>query len=167
MISAKLHPVVPSRQCRNDGTLGPDFLPQFVLKEGGHREGDMVWKRVVFLAKGEEEPSVLENIEDRTEVPERWNDEGHLLRDAAEFLEESGGIFDVLDRVRAESVLELVGGEGEMVDVIHDDKVINIGVFDDIDVDATTVRLAATDIEIPRFATVSNDPAHDSIAQKI
>lgn len=127
----------------------------------------MVRKRVVFLSKGEEEPAVLENIEDRAEVPERWNDEGDLLGDAAEFLEESGGIFDVLDRVRAESVLELVSGEGEMVDVIHDDKVVDIGVFNDIDVDATAVRFAATDIEIPRFATVSNDPAHDSIAQKI
>jgi hypothetical protein len=125
------------------------------------------WQGVVLFAEGEEEPAVLEDIEGGAEIPERRHYEGDVFRDALHLGKEGTGIFDVFDRVGAEGVFELVRGEGQLVDVIDDDEVWDLGVFDDVDIDAAAVGLATADVEVPGFAPPPDDAPHDPVAEPI
>lgn len=122
---------------------------------------------VVFLAQGQEEPAMLEEIEGGAKVPERRDDERDVPGDPLHLLEESAGILDMLDRMGAEGVLELAGGKGQVVDVVDHDEVRDLGVFHDIDVDTPAIGLAAADVEIPHRATPPDDPAHDPVAEPV
>jgi len=130
-------------------------------------ESDVGWEGVVFFAEGQEEGSVLENIQGRAEVPERRHDEGDLAGDASELFKKSDRILDVFDRVRAEGVLELAGGKRKVVDIIHDYEVGDIGVFDDIDINAAPIGFPAADVEVPDGAPPADDPAHDAVTELV
>jgi hypothetical protein len=84
-----------------------------------------------------------------------------------EFLVKGCRVFDVLDRVGAEGVLELVGRKGQFVDAVDDDEVRDIGMFHDVYIDTPSVGLSTADVEIPFLLPVSNDPSHDSVAEEI
>ena len=146
---------------------GADLLADPPLEAAREGKGDVGREGVVLFAEGEEESAVLENIQRRAQVPERRHDEGDLARDAPEFLKKSGGIFDVFDRVRAEGVLELAGGKGEMIDIVDDDEIWHVSVFDDVDVDPASIGLPAADVEVPDGAPSADDPAHDAVAEPI
>lgn len=122
---------------------------------------------MMLLAEGEKEPAMLEDIENRAEIPEGRDHESDVARDALQFSVEGSRIFDVLDGMGAEGVLELVGGEGKLVDAVDHDQVGNLGMLDDVDIEASSVGSATTDVEIPLLAPVSNDPTHDSVAEEI
>jgi hypothetical protein len=137
------------------------------LEAAREGERDVGWEGVVLFAEGEEESAVLEDIQRRAQVPERRHDEGDFAGDTTKFLKESGRIFDMFDRVRAQGVLELSGREGEVVDVIDDDEVRHFGVFDDIDIDPASIGLPAADVEVPDGAPSADDPTHDAIAEPV
>jgi hypothetical protein len=57
---------------------GANLLTEAFLEELGERKHDVGWKCVVLLAKGEKEPAMLEYVQNRTEVPQRRNDESDV-----------------------------------------------------------------------------------------
>lgn len=146
---------------------GADLLSDATLKAAREGKRDVGREGVVLLAEGEEEGAVLEDIQRCTQVPERGNNEGDFARDAPEFFKKHHGILDVFDRVRAEGVLELTGGKGEMIDIVDDDEVRHVGVFDDVDVDPASIGLPAADVEVPDGAPPPDDPAHDAVAEPV
>jgi hypothetical protein len=122
---------------------------------------------MVLLAKSEKKPAMFEDIEDCAEIPEGRDDECDLLGNSLELLVKRGGVFDVLDRVRAEAILELIRRERKLVDAIDHDEVGDLGVLHDIDIDSAPVCLATTDIEIPFLLSVSDDSTHDAVTQEV
>ncbi len=121
----------------------------------------------MLLSEGEKEPSMLEDIQNCAEVPEWRDNKSDIVRDTFQFFVEGGGVFDMLDRVRAESVLELIWREWKFVDAVDHNKVGNVSVFDDVDIHATTIRFAATDVEIPLSSAVANDSPHNAITEEV
>ena len=73
----------------------------------------------------------------------------------------------MLERVRAKRVLELIRRKGEVVDVIDDDEILDLGMLHDIAVDSPSVGLATANVEIPFLATVLDDSTYDAVAQKV
>ena len=110
---------------------------------------------------------MLEHIERGGEIPQRRHDEGDLLRDPGELVEEGIGVLDMLDGVRAESVGELLRAERQPVDIAGDHEIRDFGVLHDVDVHAAAVGLAAADVEIPDFAAGADDAAHDPVADPV
>jgi hypothetical protein len=146
---------------------GADLLSDATLEAACEGKRDVGREGVVLFAEGEEESAMLKDIKRRAQVPERRHDEGDFAGDAPEFFKKRRGILDVLDRVRAEGVLELAGRKGKMVDIIDDDEVRHVGVFDDIDIDPATIGLSAADVEVPDGAPPPDDPAHDAVAEPV
>lgn len=121
----------------------------------------------MLFAKGQKEPAVLKHIAGRTEIPKRRNHERDVFRDSPEFGVERCRVLDVLDSVGAEGVIKLMELERKAVDVINDDEIRDIGVFDDIDIDAATIRSAAADVEIPDLSAITNDPAKNPVTDPV
>jgi hypothetical protein len=147
--------------------LRSNFLPEPFLEELGKRKDDIGREGMVLLAKSEKKPAMFEDIEDCAEIPEGRDDECDLLGNSLELLVKRGGVFDVLDRVRAEAILELIRRERKLVDAVDHDEVGDLGVLHDIDIDSAPVCLATTDIEIPFLLSVSDDSTHDAVTQEV
>lgn len=147
---------------------GANFLADFFLESAGEGKLHIARELVVLFAESEKHPAVFENIEDSTEIPQRGDDESDIAGcDALHLVKKCLRIVDMLNGVGAEGVLELVRGEGQVADVIYDDKVRNVGVVYDIDIHAAAVGFSAADVEIPFLSAAPDDPAHDSVAEKI
>jgi hypothetical protein len=146
----------------------PDFLSEAILKVAGKRQLDVSGQCVVLLSKSEKHPAMLKDVADRAQIPEGRYDEGDLApRDAVQLAEKGVGIFDVLDGMGAEGVLEFPRRKWKRVDIVHHDEPGNIRVIDDVDIDSASIRFSAADIEIPLLPPPSNDTAHDTITEKI
>lgn len=146
---------------------GTDLLAVSLLNPLCKGKDHMRGKGVMFFAEGQEKPAVLEDIQDRAQIPERRDNEGDVFGDTLQFLKKCGRIFDMFDRMGTKRVFKLPGGKGEAVDVIDHDQVRHLGVLDDVHVDSAPVRLSAADIEIPGLPPVADDPAHDPVAEPV
>ena len=54
-----------------------------------------------------------------------------------------------------------------MVNIVDHYQVGDVGMIDDVDIDAASIGSAAADIEIPLLSSIADDRAHDAVAEEI
>jgi len=110
---------------------------------------------------------MLKYIQDSAKIPKGRNHQCDMIGDSAQLVTESSRVFDMLDSVRTKRGFRCTVLKRQATDIINHNAVGSVCVIHDIDVDPSTVSSTAADMQIPLLAAVSDDRAHDAIAEEI
>ena len=126
-----------------------DPLPELFLNRSGQGETNPPGQTVVFFFEAQEDPAMLEDIQDGRDIPKGGDEERDLPAHPPQFGKKPVRILHMLDRMGTKDRSELPVPKGQTGEIADPDKSRDRRMAGDVGIDASSVGFAAADVQIP------------------